>query len=139
MVNCLMNVKKIIMISVLLIIAGLTITCVSASTHTSSIMKFKDHKTVNKYIGKGDYIGISYESGYSPQNEKKNIFSIVGWSKDFDPKFHKVTNAKVKFTKKINGKHKSLIKDYCCGNGSIFKSVPNGWKPCSTVVTYKDI
>ncbi len=136
MVNCMVKFKKILIISILLIIVGLTISAVSARTHTTSVMRFKNHDTVNKYIGKGDYIGISYESGYSGQNRKSNIFSIVGWSKDFDLKFHKVTKANIKFTKKINGKYK--IKDKTMKNLSSPITLTKGWKPYSTIVTYKD-
>lgn len=136
-----MNKKRmLILLIVFVAVVGLSMSTVSAKTYTKTV-KFKDYDTVNKYLGKGDYLGVSYISGYSKMSKKTNYFEISTWSSDYFSNYYKITKAKIKFTKKVNGKTKTYTKTYNADKkwGVINKHPPKGWKPYSAIVTYKDI
>ncbi|MCL2156410.1 MAG: hypothetical protein FWH54_00110 [Methanobrevibacter sp.] len=136
-----MNKKKILILLILFVaVAGLTLTPVASKTYTKTI-KFKSSGTVNKYIGKGDYIGVSYTPGYSGMSGKTNTFEIRSWSSDYFSNYYKLTKAKVTFTKKVKGKSKKYAKTYTANKygGVVSKHPPSGYKPYSVKVTYKTI
>ncbi len=136
-----MKKKKLLILIVLFIaITGLAISTSSAKTHTTNVIKFKDDPNygVTKNLGKGEKLNLFYTSKYSPQLGKSNSLIITIYN-SYGPesKYYDVTKAKIKFMKKENGKYKTTTK-YLKGS-FIFKTLPKGWKPYSTVVTYKDI
>ena len=140
-----MEKKKIIILLILFVaVIGLTISTVNAKTYTKTV-QFKSSGTTNvdKHLGNGEYLSIFYTSKYSQQHATKNVFTICAYSNEYFPAtyYYKVTKAKITYTKKVNGKTKTYTTTYNADKkyGVITKHPPKGWKPYSTVVTYKDI
>ncbi len=142
-----MDYKKLLIISILLIaVAGLTVSTVSAKTYTKTV-KFKDstYAPVSKNIGQGDYLSVYYNSKYSGQFGKKRAIYITIFPKDFgnvdNPIYHyKITKVKIKFIKNVYGKTRTATKTCKLDRwSSVNTQAPIGWKPYSTTITYKDI
>ncbi|MCL2114794.1 MAG: hypothetical protein FWH29_01060 [Methanobrevibacter sp.] len=110
----------------------------NTSTKTTGEIFFGEN-TVNKPIGKGDFAGIYYSGNFDGQYEK-NTMNIRLWSSSFDPQHHKLIEASVKFSKKVNGETYYTTKIFKPDeNGEIIYSPENGYKPYSATITYKDI
>lgn len=134
-----MDKKRILVLLILFVaVAGLTVSTVSAKTYTKTV-KFKEHTTINKYLGKGDYLSVDYLSGYSQMSGKSNMMTIGTWSNDYFANYYKLTKAKITFIKKSNGK--KYTKTYLADKkwGVINTHPPKGLRPYSAIITYKDI
>jgi len=135
--------KTIILIVLLLLVGSLCINAVTAKTYNTKAIKFRDstNTSVVKYVGKGEYVTVFYNSKYSAQFETRNHFyiNICNIHDPEDSGNYKLIKAKIKFTKKVNGKTKIVTKMYKPNKwGYIDKNNPKGWKPYSSIVTYKD-
>ena len=138
-----MEKKKILMLTILLIaIVGITVSTVNAKTYTKTV-QFKESKyaPLNKYIGHNNYVSTFYNSKYSAQLERSRavLITIGNINEPGDDSYYNLVKAKVKYTKKVNGKTKTYFKTYKPNKwGYILTSAPKGWKPYSAFVTYKD-
>ena len=137
--------KKIILILLLVLVGSLCINVVTAKIHTTKEIKFKDSMEypVNKYVGKGEYASVYYNSKYSTIGSyRENFFAISILNiHDLDAGGnYKIIKAKVKFTQNVNGRTKTTTKTYKPNkDGYIEKNNPKGLKPYSTIITYKDV
>jgi len=141
-----MNYKKTLILLILfLVVTGLTVSTASAATKTTGKIYFKSND-VNKAIGNGDYVNVAYLPKGSPEGYKPNSMVIAGWSQDvggsqdYGLNYHKLTKAKVMFSKKVNGKTVTRTKTFNFGKYDIITYRPkNGYKPKYAIITYKDI
>jgi len=157
-----MNKKRIlILLFVLTIAVGFTMTSVSSVSAAKKTMKFKDNNFAHKNIGGGDRINLFSAGGNGNFWGFDVDISIQNLKSPYNPK-HKLTKAKVKFVKKTKvqmmsertgkiktkWKTKYMTKTFKAkkngmGSWSITNYAPNrvskGWKPYSAVIYYKKI
>lgn len=114
-------------------VIGLSMSAVSAGSVNLNI---KNKKYFTKGIGHSDRISTYYHKGFSAQCDASNIVHVDLYSKNsIDPKYYKLTKAKVYY--KYKGKVKT--KTYKAGKWgcNICKKVPKGYTPYKVTVWYK--
>jgi len=133
-----MNKRKLLILLILfVVIVSLAVSSATAATYKKNI-NFKDRNLeVAKHVGDGDYLSAYYWSKL-PKNYGKKMQITIHNKKNIEANSYKITNANVKFYKKVGKKTVYATRNFKADKwGNIMYNPPNGYKPHSATVTYK--